>query len=295
MSARATSTAWDFIQAGRARGAAALVLLKLADRADVGGECWPGQERTARDCKLTDRSVRNALSELQEANLIEVTPRFDMRGGRTSSLYRIRIDPPENYSGGVKNNTPAPQENSSRPLRNILPPPQENSSGTPRKFLPGNLKQESKKEPPPGEAGSSAPAGGGGGELEKIVREAHLCPRAVAKFETFATRLNGVERDSLIHELKSRLPAARDKTALAIKLAELAAAGQLDDSTAPQRAAKAFIAAQRLAQQHAEAAVMQANALERARRAREGPSETEAKARKNLADLAAKMKRGVTK
>jgi len=73
------------IEQGRVPGAsAALVLIRLADRAGAGGLCWPGLDRIASDTGLGRRTVIRALDQLAEAGLIERHPR---PGG--STLYRV--------------------------------------------------------------------------------------------------------------------------------------------------------------------------------------------------------------
>ena len=43
---------------------AKLVLLRLADRADESGICYPSQRRLAAECGITERTVRNAITDL---------------------------------------------------------------------------------------------------------------------------------------------------------------------------------------------------------------------------------------
>lgn len=92
MSARARSWAWVQIEQGGLTPASALVLLKLADRADPhSGECWPSAATTAGDCGLGQRTVERCLVQLRAAGLIEVLPRFDARGFRLANVFRLPV------------------------------------------------------------------------------------------------------------------------------------------------------------------------------------------------------------
>lgn len=90
MSNAATAWAWACIAAGRCvTASASLVLLRLADRADPEGTCWPGHGRTAADCALGGRTVRQALVDLEAAGLISTEPRHDACGRQKTNLYRL--------------------------------------------------------------------------------------------------------------------------------------------------------------------------------------------------------------
>lgn len=92
MSAAATAWAWRQIAAGRARSPAArLVLLKLADRADDMGRCWPGHERTASDCDLSLRGARDAHAALEKGGLVLVERRRDTAGRDLPNVYRLPL------------------------------------------------------------------------------------------------------------------------------------------------------------------------------------------------------------
>lgn len=92
MSSAAQAWAWRAIAGGVCKTASSsLVLLRLADRADTDGVCWPGHECTARDLALGERTVRQALVELQAAGLVVARARFDGSGRQKSNLYELRI------------------------------------------------------------------------------------------------------------------------------------------------------------------------------------------------------------
>ena len=92
MSAEATAWVWRAIKAGRVKNTAArLTLLKLGDRADEVGKCWPGHERTASDCNLSERGTRLALFELERDGLVLIERRFDISGRSLSNVYRLPV------------------------------------------------------------------------------------------------------------------------------------------------------------------------------------------------------------
>jgi hypothetical protein len=105
MSLAATRWAWS---APIENSGQRLVLLNLADRANKQGECWPSQKRIARDTKLSERSVRGRMKELEEIGLIERRHRKN-DGGRTSDLTILMMDTKTDAST-VKTATPPPAE-----------------------------------------------------------------------------------------------------------------------------------------------------------------------------------------
>lgn len=70
---------------------ARVVLLKLADRADDQGKCWPGHERTARDCDISLRGARDAHAALEKARILLVERRQDTAGRDLPNVYRLPI------------------------------------------------------------------------------------------------------------------------------------------------------------------------------------------------------------
>lgn len=92
MSSRATAWAWMQIEQGNLTPATALVLLKLADRADpASGACWPSALTTALDTGLGQRTVERCLKELKQLDLIDVLARVDARGFRLTSVYQLQL------------------------------------------------------------------------------------------------------------------------------------------------------------------------------------------------------------
>ncbi|MGE3312320.1 MAG: helix-turn-helix domain-containing protein [Limisphaerales bacterium] len=60
-----------------------LVLVRLADRADDNGRCFPGVSSIAQECCLCERAVRSALKDLSAAGHITVAQAH----GRTASGF----------------------------------------------------------------------------------------------------------------------------------------------------------------------------------------------------------------
>lgn len=66
------------------------VLLILAEYADEAWSCYPGQSRIAANTGFSERTVRNALAELEAAGLIARKPRFNTSGRTSDRTYLIR-------------------------------------------------------------------------------------------------------------------------------------------------------------------------------------------------------------
>lgn len=65
------------------------VYMYLKDRSDGNGECWYGIKTIAADLKLSRSTVKRALHDLVNAELVEKHPRFRDNGSYSSNLYRI--------------------------------------------------------------------------------------------------------------------------------------------------------------------------------------------------------------
>jgi hypothetical protein len=77
---------------------AKLVLLRLADRADESGICYPSQRRLAAECGITERTVRNAITDLICRGLVIIHTPSTPRGDTTR--YLLTFATPEPRSGG---------------------------------------------------------------------------------------------------------------------------------------------------------------------------------------------------
>lgn len=72
------------------------VLVTLADYADGNGFCFPGQKSIARRVSLSERKVRDILTDLEEQGYIERQRRSDPSGRRLTDGYQLvrRPSPP---------------------------------------------------------------------------------------------------------------------------------------------------------------------------------------------------------
>lgn len=74
-----------------------LLLICLANYANEDGVCWPGQKRLARDCSMTERSVRTHVKALEDAGyLTRKARRRDSDQTRTSDEYTLNISSRKN-------------------------------------------------------------------------------------------------------------------------------------------------------------------------------------------------------
>jgi hypothetical protein len=67
------------------------VLLRLADRADWHGRCWPSHQRTAADLHLSESTCRVAVQTLKKAGLLKIERR-KAAGRDASNLYLLSLD-----------------------------------------------------------------------------------------------------------------------------------------------------------------------------------------------------------
>ena len=129
-----------------------LVILRLADRADPAGVCWPGHNRTAADLNVSVRSVQTAVKRLSEIGLLKLGERPG-----TSSLIFLALDsvvPTELAAAGKKKQKlKKGGEAISPPLqasRGEAISPEGRSQFTPRgEAISPKSPSEPKKEPPP--------------------------------------------------------------------------------------------------------------------------------------------------
>ena len=59
-------------------------------RADREGQCWPAVPTIAKDLKLSEKTVRRSIKDLQKAGLIETEQRYRRSGGKSSLLFRVK-------------------------------------------------------------------------------------------------------------------------------------------------------------------------------------------------------------
>lgn len=66
------------------------VYMYLKDRSNGQGDCWYGINTIAADLKLSHSTVKRALRDLAQAELMEKQPRYRGNGGSPSNLYRLK-------------------------------------------------------------------------------------------------------------------------------------------------------------------------------------------------------------
>lgn len=92
MSLRALVWAFARIRDGKvSKDSAKLILLKLADRANDDGTCWPGRESLGLDVGISEITARAATRILEEAQLIKIERRKDAGGRDLSNLYHLMM------------------------------------------------------------------------------------------------------------------------------------------------------------------------------------------------------------
>ena len=67
------------------------VYIYLWNRANRQHECYPSIPTIARELKLSESTVRRALSDLRKARLIETEQRYREKGGTSTLLYRLKV------------------------------------------------------------------------------------------------------------------------------------------------------------------------------------------------------------
>lgn len=72
-----------------------IILVRLADRADADGGCFPGHESIAKDCILTVRSVQTALKILQAKGHLTINRKARRSNGNPLFTYTIHPLTPE--------------------------------------------------------------------------------------------------------------------------------------------------------------------------------------------------------
>jgi len=68
---------------------AKVVYIYLCDRANDEGTCFPSHRKIAEDLGLSVSTVKRAIRDLEQAEVIEKAARFHLKNGRRSNLYHI--------------------------------------------------------------------------------------------------------------------------------------------------------------------------------------------------------------
>lgn len=87
MTIRAMNWAWEI----DLPPALKLVLLKLADRANDDGECWPGQDSIAKACGVGARTLVRHIATLEQMGLIRTEHRYGGDGRRDTNMYVLSL------------------------------------------------------------------------------------------------------------------------------------------------------------------------------------------------------------
>ena len=68
---------------------AKLVYLYLHDRVDKDGKAWPGLNTVAADLSLSRSTVKRAIRDLEQADLLKKEPHYRENGSATSNRYYL--------------------------------------------------------------------------------------------------------------------------------------------------------------------------------------------------------------
>lgn len=68
-----------------------LVLLALADHANMEGQCWPSQTKIAQRCSLSRGRVNKAFGKLEELGFLSIVPRERDNGSTASSMVVLNV------------------------------------------------------------------------------------------------------------------------------------------------------------------------------------------------------------
>lgn len=88
MTIRAMNWAWGI----ELPPAMKLVLLKLADRANDDGECWPGMDVVAEACGVSKASMIRYIQKMEEMGLVRVSKRKGDDGRQQTNVYTLNMD-----------------------------------------------------------------------------------------------------------------------------------------------------------------------------------------------------------
>lgn len=69
-----------------------LVLLKLADRANDDGECWPGMDVVAQACGVSRASLIRYIQKMEEMGLVNVSKRKGEDGRQQTNVYTLNLE-----------------------------------------------------------------------------------------------------------------------------------------------------------------------------------------------------------
>jgi len=146
-------------------GAAYTVLLILANMSNADDLCWPSEDTLAQKAHLTDRGLRKALVDLEQAGVLARTRRTHDNGQCRSSVYALfgcTKGANEGERGSVTRGNVVPREGERGSVKNQL--------------LETTTNNQLPEPPPPARANAAENEGGGGGlpgdaEVEALLAE----------------------------------------------------------------------------------------------------------------------------
>ena len=151
MSARTMAWGWQVIFSGilENKNAAKLVLLRLCDRADPDGICWPGHGKTAKELRLSKTIVKESVKIFEEMDLLTIRRRVDDAGDPGSNLYILNLDL-EFSAVAEEVGQPVPHPESARGGSATAPPlgqpvPQGGALADPEPKIEPKIKSKSKR------------------------------------------------------------------------------------------------------------------------------------------------------
>lgn len=107
MSIKATNWVWGLAVPPTPK----LILMALADEADDDGFCWPSIKRIAKKACVSERTVRRAIADYGDSELLQVSTRVRADGGQSSNAYRLSL-----ANAALQSQSPNP------PTDNLSPP-----------------------------------------------------------------------------------------------------------------------------------------------------------------------------
>ena len=66
------------------------VYMYLKDRSNADGECWPAIKTIARDTSMSVSTVKRAIADLMERDLLRKERRYRENGGNSSNKFYLK-------------------------------------------------------------------------------------------------------------------------------------------------------------------------------------------------------------
>jgi len=100
MSVKASHWVWN---QHSIKGNTKLVLLAMAEHADMSGVCWPGLDRVEEMTEANEKTVISCVQTLIDINLVKEIKRRTRKGRRRSSIYILNMDNEPDFGGVIDN------------------------------------------------------------------------------------------------------------------------------------------------------------------------------------------------